>query len=115
MNLNKLGRRETAAARDSGLRGKESMTRQLRIAFFGSSLVSAYWNGAATYYGGMIEALHALGHRITFYEPDAQPARPSSLSGGQGCVAQPHGGRVIRLSDQGLSGEGMSLWLIPRN
>src|SRR4051794_4825896 len=43
----------------------------LRIAFFGSSLVSAYWNGAATYYRGIIRALHALGHRITFYEPDA--------------------------------------------
>jgi spore maturation protein CgeB len=41
------------------------------IAFFGSSLVSAYWNGAATYYRGMIRALAARGHRITFYEPDA--------------------------------------------
>ncbi len=47
------------------------MTGQLRIAFFGSSLVSAYWNGAATYYRGIIEALHHLGHKITFYEPDA--------------------------------------------
>lgn len=43
----------------------------MRIAFFGSSLVSAYWNGAATYYRGLIRALHARGHRITFYEPDA--------------------------------------------
>ncbi|HEY9639211.1 MAG TPA: glycosyltransferase [Coleofasciculaceae cyanobacterium] len=43
----------------------------LNIAFFGSSLVSAYWNGAATYYRGMIRALHDRGHRITFYEPDA--------------------------------------------
>ncbi len=43
----------------------------LNIAFFGSSLVSAYWNGAATYYRGMIRALHARGHRVTFYEPDA--------------------------------------------
>jgi spore maturation protein CgeB len=43
----------------------------MRIAFFGSSLLSAYWNGAATYYRGLICALHALGHRITFYEPDA--------------------------------------------
>jgi spore maturation protein CgeB len=41
------------------------------IAFFGSSLVSAYWNGAATYYRGLIRALHARGHRITFYEPHA--------------------------------------------
>ncbi|MDP9034186.1 MAG: glycosyltransferase [Myxococcota bacterium] len=44
---------------------------KLRIAFFGSSLVSAYWNGAATYYRGIIRYLHARGHSITFYEPDA--------------------------------------------
>ena len=47
------------------------MRHGLRIAFFGSSLVSAYWNGAATYYRGLIRALHARGHRVTFYEPDA--------------------------------------------
>ena len=43
----------------------------LSIAFFGSSLVSAYWNGAATYYRGVLHVLAARGHRITFYEPDA--------------------------------------------
>src|SRR3954463_9471273 len=43
----------------------------LNIAFFGSSLVSAYWNGAATYYRGIIRALHSRGHRVTFYEPNA--------------------------------------------
>jgi spore maturation protein CgeB len=43
----------------------------LTIAFFGSSLVSAYWNGAATYYRGIIRALHQRGHRVTFFEPDA--------------------------------------------
>jgi spore maturation protein CgeB len=43
----------------------------MNIAFFGSSLVSAYWNGAATYYRGIIRALAGRGHRITFYEPDA--------------------------------------------
>jgi spore maturation protein CgeB len=43
----------------------------MRIAFFGSSLVSSYWNGAATYYRGLLKALAALGHDITFYEPDA--------------------------------------------
>jgi len=43
----------------------------MRIAFFASSLVSAYWNGAATYYRGIVRALDALGHRVTFYEPDA--------------------------------------------
>lgn len=42
----------------------------LNIAFFGSSIVSAYWNGAATYYRGIVKALNALGHTITFYEPD---------------------------------------------
>jgi spore maturation protein CgeB len=47
------------------------MNRRLRISFFGSSLVSAYWNGAATYYRGIVRALHARGHEITFYEPDA--------------------------------------------
>lgn len=43
----------------------------LAIAFFGSSLVSAYWNGAATYYRGIVRALHERGHRVTFFEPDA--------------------------------------------
>lgn len=41
------------------------------IAFYGSSLVSAYWNGAATYYRGMLSELARLGWRATFYEPDA--------------------------------------------
>ncbi len=35
----------------------------MRIAFFGSSLVSAYWNGAATYYRGIIRALAERGYR----------------------------------------------------
>jgi spore maturation protein CgeB len=43
----------------------------MKVSFFGSSLVSAYWNGAATYYRGLIRALHERGHRITFFEPDA--------------------------------------------
>src|SRR5690606_24684125 len=46
------------------------MKRGLNIAFFGSSLVSAYWNGAATYYRGIIKILFQQGHSITFYEPD---------------------------------------------
>ena len=41
------------------------------IAFYGSSLLSSYWNGAATYYRGLLGALAGLGHSITFYEPDA--------------------------------------------
>src|SRR3954451_12449856 len=47
------------------------MHSKLNIAFFGSSLVSAYWNGAATYYRGMVRALAARGHRVRFFEPDA--------------------------------------------
>jgi spore maturation protein CgeB len=43
----------------------------MRIAFYGSSLLSAYWNGAATYYRGMLGELAARGYAITFYEPDA--------------------------------------------
>lgn len=43
----------------------------MRFAFFGSSLVSAYWNGAATYYRGIIRAMYERGHQISFYEPDA--------------------------------------------
>ena len=44
--------------------------KKLNIAFFGSSIVSAYWNGAATYYRGIVKALHNMGHNVTFYEPD---------------------------------------------
>jgi spore maturation protein CgeB len=47
------------------------MRRGFDIAFFGSSLVSSYWNGAATYYRGLLRALAERGHRVTFYEPDA--------------------------------------------
>lgn len=43
----------------------------MKIAFYGSSLLSSYWNGAATYYRGILSALAARGHEITFYEPDA--------------------------------------------
>ena len=43
----------------------------MKIAFYGSSLVSSYWNGAATYYRGILSALATHGHEITFYEPDA--------------------------------------------
>ena len=43
----------------------------MRIAFYGSSLLSSYWNGAATYYRGLLRQLALLGHEITFYEPDA--------------------------------------------
>lgn len=47
------------------------MTAKVSVAMFGSSLVSAYWNGAATYYRGIIRALDQCGFDVTFYEPDA--------------------------------------------
>lgn len=43
----------------------------MRIAFFGSSILSSYWNGAATYYRGLLSSLVDLGYEIAFYEPDA--------------------------------------------
>ena len=43
----------------------------MKFAFFGSSLVSAYWNGACTYYRGIVRNLAERGHQVTFYEPDA--------------------------------------------
>jgi spore maturation protein CgeB len=43
----------------------------MKIAFYGSSLLSSYWNGAATYYRGILKALASHGYDITFYEPDA--------------------------------------------
>jgi spore maturation protein CgeB len=47
------------------------MSAKVTLAMFGSSLVSAYWNGAATYYRGIIRALDRCGFEVTFYEPDA--------------------------------------------
>ena len=43
----------------------------MKLAFYGSSLLSAYWNGAATYYRGMLRELASRGWDIVFYEPDA--------------------------------------------
>jgi spore maturation protein CgeB len=43
----------------------------VKIAFYGSSLLSSYWNGAATYYRGILRDLASRGYDITFYEPDA--------------------------------------------
>jgi spore maturation protein CgeB len=47
------------------------MKSRARVAFFGASLVSCYWNGAATYYRGLLRALADRGFDITFFEPDA--------------------------------------------
>ena len=43
----------------------------MKVAFYGSSLLSSYWNGAATYYRGLLSALARRGYEIVFYEPDA--------------------------------------------
>ena len=43
----------------------------MKIAFYGSSLLSSYWNGAATYYRGILRELANRGHEVRFYEPDA--------------------------------------------
>ena len=43
----------------------------MKIAFYGSSLLSSWWNGAATYYRGLLRDLASRGYDITFYEPDA--------------------------------------------
>lgn len=42
----------------------------MKIVFFGSSLLSSYWNGAATYYRGILKELSRRGYAITFCEPD---------------------------------------------
>lgn len=46
------------------------MSTKPTIAFYGSSLTSSYWNGAATYYRGLIRALAGRGYAVTFFEPD---------------------------------------------
>jgi spore maturation protein CgeB len=72
------------------------MSSPLHIAFFGSSLVSAYWNGAATYYRGLIRALAARGHRVTFYEPDAYDRQKN-----RDMPQDPDWARVVVYSAQG--------------
>lgn len=68
------------------------------IAFFGSSLVSAYWNGAATYYRGIIRALAEHGHRVTFYEPDVYDRQKHRD------ISDPHWARVVVYSGEGETG-----------
>jgi spore maturation protein CgeB len=75
----------------------------LDIAFFGSSLVSAYWNGAATYYRGIIRALAARGHRVTFYEPDAYGRQEHRD------IPDPDWARVVVYPGEGESGVMRSL------
>src|SRR5215471_9970133 len=75
-----------------------AMAARLRIAFFGSSLLSAYWNGAATYYRGVIRALHALGYEVTFYEPAAY-GRPEHRD-----IPEPDWARVVVYPSDGEDG-----------
>ncbi len=42
----------------------------MQITFFGSSITSAYWNGAATYYRGICQSLYRHGHQPIFVEQD---------------------------------------------
>jgi spore maturation protein CgeB len=70
----------------------------LDIAFFGSSLVSAYWNGAATYYRGILRALARHGHRITFFEPDAYGRQQHRD------IADPDWARVVVYAGEGEEG-----------
>jgi spore maturation protein CgeB len=70
----------------------------LDIAFFGSSLVSAYWNGAATYYRGIVRALAERGHRVTFYEPDAYERQQHRD------IPDPQWARVVVYSADGENG-----------
>ena len=56
-------------SRRRGSRGR--VGRRPRLTFFGSSIVSAYWNGAATYYRGLLRSLHDRGFEVMFCEPDA--------------------------------------------
>jgi spore maturation protein CgeB len=79
------------------------MTNGLNIAFFGSSLVSAYWNGAATYYRGIIRAMAERGHRITFYEPDAYSRQQHRD------IADPDWARVVVYAGEGEVGVSRAL------
>jgi spore maturation protein CgeB len=79
------------------------LNESLNIAFFGSSLLSAYWNGAATYYRGIIRALYESGHRVTFYEPDAFDRQFHKD------MEEPHWARVRVYSAEGTSGVYRSL------
>jgi spore maturation protein CgeB len=75
----------------------------MNIAWFASSLVSAYWNGAATYYRGIVHALHDRGHRVTFYEPDAYDRQQHRD------IPDPDWARVVVYSGEGLDGVSRAL------
>jgi spore maturation protein CgeB len=74
------------------------MSARPQVAFFGSSLVSAYWNGAATYYRGIVRALHRQGMDVTFYEPDAYDRQAHRD------IPDPEWARVVVYSAEGEDG-----------
>ncbi|MCU1248806.1 MAG: hypothetical protein JWQ49_1835 [Edaphobacter sp.] len=43
----------------------------MKIFAFGASILTSYWNGAATYYRGIYKYLARRGHHVTFASPDA--------------------------------------------
>ena len=59
----------------------------MKIFAFGSSIVSSYWNGAATYYRGIYKYLAQRGHEITFAEPNAYGRQEHRDSGDFSYVA----------------------------
>ena len=85
--------------------------RPLSIAFFGSSLVSAYWNGAATYYRGVLQSLAARGYVVVVpdYRVYPEVKFPDFLSDGAQAVRWAHdnaakfGGDPARLFVMGHS------------
>ena len=50
----------------------------MKVAFYGSSLLSSYWNGAATYYRGLLSALARRG-----YDWEVVRATLAALSGAE--------------------------------
>ncbi len=74
------------------------MPAHMKVAFFGSSLVSAYWNGAATYYRGLLRAMAELGFDVTFYESDAYSRQEHRD------IPDPSWARVIVYPAQGKEG-----------
>src|SRR5881227_1775789 len=97
-----------ARARDLGGGWRAAHARDdggaMRIAFYGSSLVSAYWNGAATYYRGIIRNLAALGHAVTFFEPDAYERQQH-----RDMPEDPEWARVVVYAGEGTDGVSKAL------
>ena len=53
----------------------------MKIFVFGASILTSYWNGAATYYRGIYKYLARRGHQITFASPDAFERRQHKDAG----------------------------------